>query len=108
MRRGLDTDRPWNATAAHRGLAVPHAGDRRCALGALAVGEAIRRDAESDPPDHQRLAVRAVRSFLVTESAGDVARIDVAEPRALADLVRAQEVRRRRRGIVHLVILVVR
>src|SRR5438132_8669863 len=49
-----------------------------------------------------------MRPFAIAEGAGDIARIDVAQPCALTDLIRAEQMLRSRRRVVHLVILVVR
>src|SRR5215212_2969058 len=85
--------RPRNAASADGRVIAPHAGDVRRALGTLSVDETVGRDAESRASDDDRVARRTVRAFLVAEAAREVAGIDVAQPRALADLVRAQELR---------------
>src|SRR5947208_16660110 len=49
-----------------------------------------------------------MRPFAISERTGDITRIDVTQSGALTDLVRASQMLRPRRLVVHLVILVVR
>src|SRR5216684_9323231 len=87
-------------------IAVPYAGDRRAAIGAMTVIQAIGGDAETDAADDDGVARRTVRALQIADRAGDITRIDEPQPGPPADLVAAQELPRGRvRVLRHLIIL---
>src|SRR2546423_15312525 len=87
---------------------APDAGYRLAALEAASPpGQPVLEDSISDPPDQGGLAASAAGVFVSADSAGEVAGIDVLEPRRLADASGPmQEVWGGVVAVLHLVILV--
>src|SRR5258707_15500641 len=75
-----------NAAASNRGIAIPHAGDGRTAIGTVTVDQMIRDHAKSKTADDDAIARRTMRAFEITHRSRNVARINEPQSGTPANL----------------------